>query len=893
MRQPLRRLPLAVVDEVSARLDELEEQGVVEKVSASSWVSPLVVGRKRDGAIRLCVDMRRVNKAVITDGYPLPRIEDVLDHLSGSEVFSRLDLKDAYHQLELHPDSRDLTTFVSHKGLYRFRRVNFGLASAGPCFQRVMASMLDGIPGVEVYLDDILIHAASQVEHDSRLREVLERFKAHRVRVNWPKSQTSQPEIGFLGYRVSAAGVRIDPERVKPLLEAPNPHDEKGLRAFLGSVGYHARFLPRFSDAVEPLRAALREEPFEWTEALSSAVQRVKDAIRQAPALAMFDPALPTVLATDASDVGCGAYVTQVDAAGKPRVIAYASKTFTSAERNYSVVEKEALACVWAVEKFRHYLWGRRFTLRTDHQALCTIFGPKGSNRVGRRVARWEARLLEYTFDVEYVRSEQNVVADGLSRLPVADTWWLDDDSFQVAALTVAAAVSEAEFRDASVADEAMCTVRGYVDGQWPSRQRDVDPKAAGFYHVRDELSQHGSLLFRGDRLVVPAALRERVLRNAHEGHQGVVRTKQRLRARFWWPRLDSEVRDLLKSCEVCSQHDGHVRKERPPLQPIPLPEGPWQRLMIDIIGPMKGPQSERFGIVLCDMYSRWPEVALCHDATADTIVTFLDTVFCREGVPRELVSDNGAAFRSAQLGVFLTQLGVKQTFSSTYSPQSCGMVERTNRTVKEAIQSARLAREPRASFLRRFLREYRATPHSATGETPFILMRGREPRTVLDVLPSVYSGSSGRRDSAVRRRHRTYQAAYKARHDRTATAAPSWEAGDWVRVRKPVSGRVEGQRSVQVSRRTGPVSYRLTTGERVHARRLVPGRAEGGQDQAEDLPVSEVPGPAGFPSPEVGEELSELGAGDAPPPAPAPQPEPAPRRGRRRRRARVTYSPD
>ena len=393
VRQPLRRLPLAVVDEVSKRLDELEQQGVIEKVSASTWVSPLVVGRKRDGRIRLCVDMRCANRAVITDVYPLPRIEDVLDRLSGSLLFSRIDLTDAYHQLELHPDSRDLTTFVSHQGLYRFRRVNFGLASAGPCFQRVMEAVLKGIPGVEVYLDDILIHASSQAQHDAQLREVLRRFEAHRVRVNWSKSVTSRREITFLGYSVSAAGVQIDSDRVRPLLEAPEPRSEKLLRAFLGAVGYHARFLPRFADMVEPLRAALRAEQFEWTDALSSAVQRVKDAIRAAPVLAMFDPGLSTVLATDASDVGCGACVTQVDSSGQTRVIAYASKTFTTAERNYSVVEKEALACVWATEKYRHYLWGRRFVLRTDHQALCTIFGTKGSNRVGRRVTRWEARL--------------------------------------------------------------------------------------------------------------------------------------------------------------------------------------------------------------------------------------------------------------------------------------------------------------------------------------------------------------------------------------------------------------------------------------------------------------------------------------------------------------------
>ena len=868
VRQPLRRLPLAVVDEVGARIDELERQGVVEKVSASRWVSPLVVGRKRDGSVRLCVDMRQVNRAVITDGYPLPRIEDVMDRLRGSSVFSRLDLKDAYHQLELHPDSRDLTTFVSHQGLYRYRRVNFGLASAGPCFQRVMASMLKGIPGVETYLDDVLCHASTQSEHDARLKEVLYRFKSHRVQVNWAKSETNQREIPFLGYLVSADGVRIDPGRVSPLLDAPDPQDEKSLHSFLGAVGYHARFVPRFVELVEPLRAALRADTFKWTAELSSTVRRVKDAVREAPALGMFDPKLPVVLETDASDVGCGACVLQTDSSGSPRVLSYASKSFTAAERNYSVVEKEALACVWACERFRHYLWGRRFKLRTDHQALCTIFGPKGSNRVGRRVARWEARLLEFSFDVEYVRSQKNVVADGLSRLPVAETWWPDDDDIQIAAITVPVAVSEAEFENAATEDRQHGVVCEYIKKGWPRRRQDVDPVAAGFHQVRHELSSRGSLLFRGDRLVVPEVLRSRILTNAHGCHQGMVRTKQRLRARFWWPRLDQQVQEQVKACEVCSQHDSHVRKERPPLQPIPLPNGPWQRLMIDVIGPLQGPQVERFGIVLCDMYSRWPEVAFCQNATSEAIIQFLEQLFCREGIPLELVSDNGSAFRSTQLHKFLDELGVRQVFSSPYSPQSCGMVERLNRTIKEAIQSARLAREPRAGFLRRFLAEYRTTVHPATGETPFLLMRGRESRTVLDAAPTL--------EKEVREHNQRYQAAYKARHDRTATTDPQWDSGDWVRVRKPVSGHVEGQRSVQVDHRTGPVSYRLSTGERVHARRLVPGRAEGD----EEVPANQIPAP------------------DSPAtPSPTPIPEPVSpalqRRGSRQRRAPDRYSPD
>ena len=406
--------------------------------------------------------------------------------------------------------------------------------------------------------------------------------------------------------------------------------------------------MPRFTDAVEPLRAALRADKFVWTAALSVTVRRVKQAIRDASALVMFDSTLPTVLTTDASDVGCGACVTQTDAAGQTRVIAYASKSFSPAERNYSVVEKEALACVWASEKFRHYLWGRRFTLRTDHQALQTIFGPKGSSRVGRRIARWEARLLEFSFDVQYIRSERNLVADGLSRLPLSESAWPDDDTVQIAALTAAAAIPPSELEEASAVDEELSAVRECLERKWPSHRRLASEWAAGYHAVREELSSQGALVFRGDRLVVPTELRARVLTNAHAGHQGRVRTKQRLRERFWWPRMDGDVCALLRECEVCSQHDEHVKRANPPLQPIPLPERAWQRVMIDVIGPMKGPQAEQYGIVLVDLHSRWPEVALSGDATAGTIIRFLEAVFARESAPDELISDNGPAFRSA-----------------------------------------------------------------------------------------------------------------------------------------------------------------------------------------------------------------------------------------------------
>ena len=817
VRQPLRRLPLAIREEVSACLVELEKAGVIERVQASQWVSPIVVGRKRNGQIRLCVDLRQVNRAVVTDGYPIPHMEEILHRLQGSNVYSVIDLKDAYHQVDLHPDSRDLTTFITHDGLFRYTRCPFGLASSGPAFQSIMCDMLKGVKGVEVYLDDIVVHGASKGEHDRRVFEVLNVLRSHKVKVNEAKSVFGVSSVSFLGLRVSCNSVQLDPERIAPLLNAEIPDSPAKLRSFLGSVSFYARFIPGFSTLVEPLRALLRQDEFQMTKEAIKLVGQVKARIAQSPSLALFDPALPTIVTTDASEVGLGAYLSQRHGQ-EERVIAYASRVLSSAERSYSAVEKEALSAVWAVEKWHTFLWGRRFLLRTDNQALLTIFGPKGSNRAGRRIARWEARLMSYSFDVSYVKSADNVVADGLSRLPVVDDSWWDDDEMEIALICGQAAVTQDELRSAAATDEDFQAVTSAVQsGRWP-HSRNVPPQLRAYYQVRCELSSADSLLFRGHRLVVPSILRKRLIDLAHEGHQGQVRTKQRLRERSWWPAMDREVEQSLSECSVCAAHSKSSVLCSPPLQAIPLPGGAWQDLQLDIIGPLSGGHPQyRFGLVLVDRYSRWPEVAFTCNATSASVIDFLEGVFTREGYPERLHTDNGPQFCSEEFQRFLRTGGIRHLRSSPYSPQTCGMVERLNRTVKDAVATARALGQSVATYVRSFLGSYRSTPHPGTGRSPFELLRGRVMRTPLDVMPP-----EPVKDPPVREHSERYQSAYQQRYDRgKKRQLPSWQPGDWVRVRVPNSKGREFGPPVKVARRTGPVSYRLESGERVHARRL------------------------------------------------------------------------
>ena len=821
VQQPLRRLPFAIRDEFAAKLSEMEAAGIIERVDASPWVSPVVVGRKKSGDIRFLLDLRRVNQAVVTDGYPIPHMDDVLHSLQGSSVYTVLDLKDAYHQVELHPDSRNLTAFLTHAGLFRMTRIPQGLCSSGPCFQRIMMDMLQGVPGVTVYLDDVVVHGSSRKEHDQSLAQVEAIFKAHNVQVNETKCLRARTEIPFLGLRISAGQLAVDPERVRPLLNMPDPTSQKELKSLLGALGYYSRFIEHFSDKTAILRDALLAEHFEWTTVLSQALRSVMSEISASKGLAFFNPSLRTIVTSDASDIGCGAILSQVTASGMEEVVAYTSKKFTPAELRYSVVEKEALGCVYAVEKWRPFLWGRKFLLRTDNQALTSVFGLKGSTRVGRRIARWEARLLAFNFDVQHVRSQDNAVADGLSRLPVVDSWE-DDDSVEIAALglqTELSAVTEDELCAAAASDQVLSQVRDSVlSGRWNRR----DPHMSPYFQVRHELSVSGSLVFRGDQLVAPADLQRRLLDVAHECHPGAVRTKQRLRACYWWPGMDRQVETLIRNCALCNTHSKSATVSRPPVQQVDLPAGPWTRLVLDAIGPMPGPVSERYGLVLVDAYSRWPEVALMHEVTSATVISFLDAVFSREGVCSELLTDNGSVFTSHEFNRYCQVHGIKLIHSSPYSPQTCGLVERHNRHVKDSLETARLLGEERTCFLRRSLQVYRATVHPATGVTPFKAMRGRDMRTKLTV-PDPCSVQPDTIAAGVKEHHARYQDKYLTRCNRSTGPLPTWQPGDWVRVRVPFGKKRQYGPPLQISSQKGPVSYRLSDGQRVHARRLSP----------------------------------------------------------------------
>ncbi|MEL6816472.1 MAG: RNase H-like domain-containing protein, partial [Cyanobacteria bacterium J06598_3] len=723
VQQKMRPLPLAVREEVKTHLEELEAKGVIERVDSSPWISPMVVTRRRTGGIRVCLDLKEVNKAVSPSKHPIPDMTEMLDKLRGATVFSTLDMRSAFNQLELHPDSRNLTAFMSYDGLRRYTRCCFGLSSIPAAFQKVMEQVLTGLSGVQVYLDDLVIYGETAAQHDARLQQVLDRLQEHQVTLNDEKCTFSASSLDFLGFTVSSEGVSVSQDRVSGMRDIKSPTSQKELHSALGLFGFYARFVRGFSTLVDPLRAALKQDRFQWTDDLEKTFRQVVGLIIESSVLAMYDPELPTVVTTDASDVGLGAVLSQLHPEGE-RVVSFASATLSSAQRKYSVTEREALAARWAVEHWHRYLFGQHFTLRTDHQALQSLLTSKGIGRAGMRLSRWAVRLMVYNFTVEHVSGVKNA-ADGLSRLPASTMCATpDDEHLMVAAVTgrveQKSAVTRTDLQAASAGDQALVQLRDQIAVGWPTRADACAPDTRPYYRFRHELSVVEDLVLRGERVIVPSSLRLHLVEQAHEGHQGIVRTKQRLRELFYWPGMDAAVETLVRNCAICDACDKSYKTRNVTLNPVPFPDKPWSKVGIDFIGPLEGGGvNRRFAVVLVDYYSKWPEVGFCSSPSSQAVVDFLESVTCREGFPEEVVTDNGTAFTSQEFADYLRVSGVKHIRVTPYHPRGAGAVERFNRVLKGALQSASTSGQDWIQFIRQFLRTYRTTPHATTGRSP------------------------------------------------------------------------------------------------------------------------------------------------------------------------------
>lgn len=440
-----RNVPYAAIEQIDGELERLENMGVLEKIDHSEWATPTVYIKKKSKEIRVCADFSTgLNNALKDHHYPLPSPEEIFAKLSGGKYFSKIDLSDAYLQIPVDQECSKLLCINTHKGLYKFNRLPFGVKVAPAIFQQTMDMMLSGLDFAVGYLDDVLMNSASKEQHKAHVNQVFKRIQDYGFKLKQEKCTFFMEKIKYLGQIIDEHGRRTDPDRSSAIRDMPAPENIASLQSFLGLANYYNVFVPNMHKLRSPLNELLRkDQKWVWTQECEEAFQEIKDILTSDLFLAHYNPKRDIIVASDASAYGIGACILHKMDDGKVKPIAHASRSLLPAEKNYSQIEKEALSIIFAVKKFHRFLHGRQFLLQTDHKPLLTIFGSKKGlpQHTANRLQRWGTILLNYNFQMEYVPSKKLGHADGLSRLIPKQTEPLED-------MVIAAIQAEVEVKN-------------------------------------------------------------------------------------------------------------------------------------------------------------------------------------------------------------------------------------------------------------------------------------------------------------------------------------------------------------------------------------------------------------------------------------------------------------
>lgn len=804
---------------VKEHIHQLLEAQVIRE-SSSPYASPIVLVKKRDGTLRMCVDYRQLNCKTWKDAFPLPRIEESLDALTGARWFSTLDLASGYNQVPVTEADRPKTAFCTPFGLFEWNRMPFGLCNAPGTFQRLMQRLFGDQQNQSLllYLDDIVVFSSTIQQHLERLEVVLGRLQRENLKAKLTKCAFFQQEVRYLGHVISSQGVGTDPSKVEVVANWQPPVTVSELRSFLGFASYYRRFVEGFAKLAAPLhklvaqlgatkskRRAEQAVVENWTEECHSSFEALKARLTGTPVLAYADFSLPFILEVDASHGGLGAVLSQ-EQHGKVRPIAYASRGLRPTERNmanYSSMKLEFVALKWAMtEKFREYLLGHKCVVFTDNNPLSHL----SSAKLGATEQRWAAQLASFDFEVKYCSGRSNKNAEALSRqhppapanmeamlpgtsLPEPLQQVLQGPEASQAAVMALPHLTTSDLGALQQADPVMQEVlvfwRREQHPDFEERQRTSRP-ALVLLRQWDRLVERSGVLyrqvFRPDgaemvlQVVVPASLREEVLTKVHQehGHQGIERTLELLHQRCYWPGMSADVSKWCQACERCqvakdSQHPsasfmGHLLASRPN-----------EIVAIDytVLEPTQSGLENV--LVMTDVFSKYTLAFPTCDQRASTVAQALVVEwFSKFGVPARIHSDQGRNFESSLIQQLCRLYGIEKSRTTPYHPAGNGQCERFNRTLHNLLRALPVSRKRDwSSCLPQVLFSYNTTPHQATGESPFFLMFGQEPRLPVDfLLGRVHEPVGGNIHEWIQEHQTRLQLAFEGATERLRVAA-------------------------------------------------------------------------------------------------------------------------
>ena len=574
------------------------DQNIIQ-ISTSPWSSPVVLVKKKDGSSRFCVDYRKLNAVTRKDSYPLPRIDDALDALSGSKFFSTLDLQSGYHQAAMHPNSKDKTALISHSGLYEFKVLSFGLTNAPPNFQRIMGKVLNrlGWKICLIYIDDIIIFSCTFKEHLYRLGLVFSTLREANLKLKPSKCHFASNSVDFLGFVVSSDGISPNPEKIEAVRSFPVPKCVKELRSLLGLCNYHRRFVDGFSKIASPLNHLTRKDVlFLWSPECQSAFQTLKERLCSPPILSYPDFILPFHLFTDASQTAVGYVLGQV-VNGKEHVIAYGGRELSCAATRYSTPERKALAVVDGIKRYQPYLSGKKFYVHTDHGSLSWLMRVKDTTG---RLAHWAICLQQFDFEIiHHPGVANNGNADALSRRNYASSEPCPlITSLQLPVVVVDdACLLPPTLYDLQRKDSDLADIIAYLESselpvnvsKAPALLLSIDSFYLDENGVLCHLWSPGKRKVKSlcTQVVIPSSLRHELLVALHDdptaGHLGPVKTYEKVQQRYYWYGMLKDIEHWCRACIDCSMRKRPRNHHSAPLLPIPI-QGPFDRLAMDIL---------------------------------------------------------------------------------------------------------------------------------------------------------------------------------------------------------------------------------------------------------------------------------------------------------------------